>query len=193
MPIKPKIQVLTKEGVVRKDLYIFTMLSEEVNPIYLLALLNSKLISYFYVSKSTIALKDDFRQTTLGELRELPIMKISSSEQGPFIALSKYLLFLNETEERRKTEQELIEYIDKQVIDALVYELYFGEKFEEDGLKPNLLGLVEPYLEDIERLKTDDEELEVVKEVVEKIKGDKKVKREIEKIKSHEWVKEIES
>jgi len=183
---------LTKEGVVRKDLYIFTMLSKEVNPIYLLVLLNSKLISYFYVSKSTIALKDDFRQTTLGELRELPIIKISSSEQAPFIAFSKYLLFLNETEERRKTEKELIEFIDKQVIDSLVYELYFKEKIEEDGLKTNLLGVVEPYLKDIEGLETEEEKLKVIKEVVEKIKGDKKVEREIEKIKGHEWVRIVE-
>lgn len=183
---------LTKEGVVRKDLYIFTMLSKEVNPIYLLVLLNSKLISYFYVSKSTIALKDDFRQTTLGELRELPIIKISSSEQGPFIALSKYLLFLNETEGRRKNEKELIEFIDKQIIDSLVYELYFREKFEEEGLKSNLLGLVEPCLKDIENSETNEEKLKVIKEVVERIKSDKKVKREIEKIKSHEWVKVIE-
>ena len=33
----------------------------------------------------------------------------------------------------------------------------------------------------------------MVKEVVEKIRGNKKVKREIERIKSHEWVKMIRS
>jgi len=183
---------LTEEGVVKKDLYIFTMLSKEVNPFYLLALLNSKLISYFYVNKSTVALKDDFRQTTLKELRELPIIKVSFTEQGPFIALSKYLLFLNETEERRKTEKELIEFIDKQVIDSLVYELYFNEKFKEEGLKTNILGVVEPYLKGIENLKTGEEKLKLIKEVVEKIKSDRKVRGGIEKIKSNEWVKIIE-
>jgi hypothetical protein len=103
------------------------------------------------------------------------------------------MLFLSETEERRKTEKELIEFIDKQVIDSLVYELYFKEKFEEDGLKTNLFGLVEPYLKDIEGLEeTDEEKSKVIKEVVKEIKSDGAIKRKIEKIKSHEWVKEIE-
>jgi hypothetical protein len=103
------------------------------------------------------------------------------------------MLFLNETEERRKTEKELIEFIDKQVIDSLVYELYFIDKFEEDGLKTNLLGAVEPYLNDIEDLEADDEMLKVIKEAVVKIKSDRAIKREIERIKTHEWVKMIEA
>ena len=77
-------------------------------------------------------------------------------------------------------------------IGSLVYELYFKDKFEEDGLKTNLLGLVESYLKDIGDLKTEEEKLKVIKEVVERIKGDKKVKREIEQIRSHERVKAIE-
>ena len=97
------------------------------------------------------------------------------------------MLFLNKTEERRKSKKELIEFIDKQVIDSLVYELYFKEK-----LKTNLLELIEPYLKDIENLDSDEEKLEIIKEVVEKIKADDKIMKEIEKIKSHEWVKVIE-
>ena len=37
------------------------------------------------------------------------------------------------------------------------------------------------------------EKLKVIKEAVERIKSDKKVKSEIEKIKSHEWVRVIET
>jgi len=50
---------------------------------------------------------------------------------GPNGATS--LLFLNETEERRKTEKDLIEFIDNQVIDSLVYELYFKDKLKRMG------------------------------------------------------------
>jgi hypothetical protein len=56
-----------------------------------------------------------------------------------------------------------------------VYELYFKEKFKEDGLKTNLFGAVEPYLKDIESLETDEEKLVVIKGVVEKIKNEGKV------------------
>ncbi|RLG31504.1 hypothetical protein DRN97_09290, partial [Methanosarcinales archaeon] len=66
------------------------------------------------------------------------------------------------------------------------------EKFEDGGLKTNLLALVEPYLKDIEDLKTEEEKLKVIKEVVERIKGDRRVKRDIEEIRNHEWVMLIE-
>jgi hypothetical protein len=118
-------------------------------------------------------------------------IKLARSETL-FVYLSNYMLFLNETEERRESEKELIEFIDKQIIDSLVYELYFKEKFEEDSLKTNLAGLVEPHLKDIEGLKNDEEKLKVVKAVVEKIKKDGKVMKEIERIKGHEWVKIVE-
>ena len=107
------------------------------------------------------------------------------TSQQPFIILCDYMLFLNETEERRKAEKELIEFIDEQVIDSLVYELYFKEKFEDEGLKTNLLALVEPYLKDIEDLKTEEEKLRVIKGVVARIKGDRRVKSDIQKIKGY--------
>ena len=50
---------------------------------YLLALLNSRLFSFLYVRKSSLALKDDFRQTTLAELRNLPVREIPLEEQRP--------------------------------------------------------------------------------------------------------------
>lgn len=50
------------------------ILNEKKKTLYVLACLNSKLMSYMYVNLSSIATKDDFRQTTLGELRDLPIV-----------------------------------------------------------------------------------------------------------------------
>lgn len=82
--------------------------------------------------------------------------------------------------------------IDKQVIDSLVYELYFKEKFEEEGLETNLFGPVESYLKDIGDFKTEEEKLEVVKEVVERIKSDRAIKLELERIKNQEWVMVME-
>ncbi len=62
----------TDTFVNKKDLYIFKPLGEHsVN--YFLALINSKLLSYVYYHSDIIAQKDDFRQTTLEGLRNLPI------------------------------------------------------------------------------------------------------------------------
>jgi adenine-specific DNA-methyltransferase len=156
--------------------YILTILNSKFAKFYLNTIRRHRIEYYFY--------PDDFKR--------LPIKKIPLPSQRPFITFCDYVLFLNGTEERREAEKELIEFIDRQIIDSLVYELYFREKFEEEGLETNLFGLVEPYLEDVEDLKADEEKLKVIKEVVEKIKSDKKVEKEIEKIKSHEWVKVIE-
>jgi hypothetical protein len=60
--------------VVKKDLNPFVLEPDvKVSLLYLLANLNSKLHAYIYVNTSALALKDDFRQTTLAELAQLPI------------------------------------------------------------------------------------------------------------------------
>ncbi|MGB7532033.1 MAG: Eco57I restriction-modification methylase domain-containing protein [Halobacteriota archaeon] len=162
---------------------------------YLLCFLNSELFK-FYKINTFVAFGDAKGRgrckLDYNKMQKVPIQKVQESQKGVFKNLADYMLFLNETEERRKNEEELIEFIDKQVIDSLVYELYFKEKFEEEGLKTNILGLVEPYLKDVAGLKTDEEKPKVIKEVVEKIKMDGKVMREIERMKGDEWVRVVE-
>jgi len=110
--------------------------------------------------------------------------------QQSFITLADYMLFLNRNGKSRENEKELINFIDRQIIDSLVYELYFKEKFEQD--KINLLQLIEPHLKDIKKAKSDKEKLKIIKQVIGSIQLDKEVITTIEKIKNHEWVKIIE-
>ncbi|MCK4820386.1 N-6 DNA methylase, partial [bacterium] len=63
--------------VFKKDMNPFIINNSAWNPLFVLGILNSKLISYLYINTSAIATKDDFRQTTLAELRSLPIPSIS--------------------------------------------------------------------------------------------------------------------
>jgi len=130
------------------------------------------------------------------------------------------LLFLNATEKRRKQLKELINYFDRQIADSLVYELYFKEKFAEDGLykepKEYLLYAVSKHLKPIsydrwaqaywkkqlegnlteeeqkELEELEEENMKTVEEVCKALKEDVKVEKLIEKIKSHEWVKVVE-
>jgi hypothetical protein len=155
----------------------------------LLPILNSKLMNFYHTEKFLDKSKRLFQKILILNAKLFPI-KIPQN-QTPIITLCDYMLFLNETEERRNSEKELIEFIDKQAIDSLVYELYFKEKIEEEGLKTNLLELVEPYLVNIEEI-DDEVRLNMIEEVVGKIKKDRKVKNEIERIKGHEWVRVVE-
>jgi hypothetical protein len=103
------------------------------------------------------------------------------------------MLFLNSTEKRRNNEKNLIEFIDKKLIDCLVYELYLKERFNEDDIKSNLCVYVEPYLQDISHVTSEEQKLKIIKEAIGKIENDKRIMRQIEEIKSHSWVRRIET
>lgn len=63
--------------VSKKDIYILKLAEDDYSPYYLCALLNSRLLSFSYLSSATISKKDDFRQATLEGIRQLPIPRIS--------------------------------------------------------------------------------------------------------------------
>jgi type I restriction-modification system DNA methylase subunit len=62
----------TDDYVVKKDLNPFLRDGTTVSLQYLLANVNSAFHSYLYINRSSVATKDDFRQTTLTQLRKLP-------------------------------------------------------------------------------------------------------------------------
>jgi len=110
-------------------------------------------------------------------VRDFPLPNFKEIDEkaiGMISILCTYMLSLNATEERRESEKELTEFIDKEIIESLVYELYFKEE-----LGTNLFEFVEPYLIDIEGICDDETRLKTIEEVVEKTKQDGKVMREI--------------
>lgn len=75
--------------VTNKDYNPFVITSKDFDILYILALLNSRLFSYRYIKKSSLALKDDFRQTTLSEIRKFGIKRIDKNEQKKFADKAK--------------------------------------------------------------------------------------------------------
>jgi type I restriction-modification system DNA methylase subunit len=63
----------------KKDIYNFKVNSPKYSTLFLLALLNSRLLSFVYLQQDVAATKDDFRQTTLDGLRALPVRLIEFS------------------------------------------------------------------------------------------------------------------
>ena len=83
----------TDEAMVfKKDVSPFLITDPKIEPNYLLAVLNSRLLSWLYINTSSIATKDDFRQTTLAELRALPIPSASHADQAALTALVDRIL-----------------------------------------------------------------------------------------------------
>jgi len=128
--------------VFKKDLNPFLPKDDSFGPKALLAVLNSKLASFLYISSSAIATKDDFRQTTLAELRRLPIPIIlkQDAERKRLVALVDKMLTLTpalraaKSDAEKATLQNAVRKTDRD-IDQLVYQLY--------GLTPAEIALVE--------------------------------------------------
>lgn len=121
--------------VVKKDIYSFSLMNTNLREEYVLAILNSKLISFLYLNSSAISTKDDFRQTTLTELRNLPIYRLdlnskSDAERSDkLVNLSNQLIeskkkLINSMKDHDRTYWESrCNSIDRD-IDKLVYDLY---------------------------------------------------------------------
>jgi hypothetical protein len=104
--------------VFKKDINPFICINDSYSIKYLLGILSSKYISYLYLKMSSIATKDDFRQTTLSELRKLPIPKIDLIKQQQIILNVDNILTLKQTDYTIDTTALESE------IDQLVYQLY---------------------------------------------------------------------
>ncbi|MCH7962990.1 MAG: Eco57I restriction-modification methylase domain-containing protein [Bacteroidetes bacterium] len=104
--------------VFKKDINPFIPVNDDFHPKYLLALMASKFISFIYLNISSIATKDDFRQTTLAELREIPIPIIPLKEQKSFIQKADKILEMKVKDLGVNTSK-----IEKE-IDEMVYKLY---------------------------------------------------------------------
>jgi len=104
--------------VFKKDINPFIPIDNRFDCLFLTGIIASKLISFIYLNSSSIATKDDFRQTTLSELRKLPIPNISANKQTEISKIVKNILEIKETKPDADTSG-----LEKE-IDQLVYQLY---------------------------------------------------------------------
>jgi type I restriction-modification system DNA methylase subunit len=126
---------VTDDFVTNKSMQSILQLSEFHDLNYLLGLLNSRLISWYFLNRSQIAQRDDFPKIVLKESRSLPIIPINCSNPtdkacyDKMISLVDQMLSLNKklpaakTDHEKTSLQRQIDATDRQ-IDQLIYELY---------------------------------------------------------------------
>lgn len=107
-----------KRLVFKKDVNPFRVTNSRFPPKYVLGILNSRLMSFLYVNTSSIATKDDFGQTTLAELRRLPIAAATPDQQKRIERLVRRILSAKERDVETNTDT-----LERQ-IDELVYTIY---------------------------------------------------------------------
>ena len=89
----------------------------------LLAILNSSLMSFLYLSRSTAAVKDDFRQVTLSGLRELPIIFPDANA----------LVELAQLVQSREKQDGNVSDLERR-IDAIIYRTYGVTQAEQEAI-----------------------------------------------------------
>jgi len=77
-----------------RSLYSIKINNEDFLPLYVLTILNSQIIQFYYQTRFA-ADTDIFPKIRMGQVKELPIKKISLSAQQPFIAKADQMLSLN--------------------------------------------------------------------------------------------------
>jgi hypothetical protein len=96
---------------------------------WLLAILNSKLLSWYFVSLNGAARRDDFPKIIIKQTRELPVPQADNRSRSRLSKLAEQMLSLQATVEAAKSPGETerlrrqIDATDRQ-IDSLVYKLY---------------------------------------------------------------------
>ncbi len=79
----------------RSNIAIVEKTSSDISLKYILAVLNSKLLSYYFVKNTAKSVRKLFPKIILNDLRKFPIKKINSVEQEPFIENADKILALN--------------------------------------------------------------------------------------------------
>ncbi len=81
----------------RSNIAIVEKDKSEISLKYILAILNSKLMSYYFLKNTAKSVRKMFPKIILNDLRKFPIKKISAENQIPFITLAESILNSSET------------------------------------------------------------------------------------------------
>jgi len=120
--------VETKHYIVKKDLYSLVVPKDE-DIFYILGVLNSSLVSYLILSRNPITTKNDFRQISLSDIRNIPIPKVNSSNKKIVKTISDLA---------KKLSNNYNEDDDK-LLDIFIYHLY--------NISENQIELINSFLE----------------------------------------------
>lgn len=107
-----------EEFVTKKDIYIFIINNHKFSAKYLLAIINSKFISFMQTNISASAKKDDFTQITLNDIRKIKIPEITKKQKKDIENLVDQILAAKKSDPNADTTA-----LERE-IDQVVYQLY---------------------------------------------------------------------
>ena len=122
-----RLQFAYSEGgfAFKKNLYAIYDLDREINPYFLLAILNSKFYSYVQVGLNSSGQRDDYPAFSLQDYKNFLIPSISPNEQKSFIKLAERIILITKASDYQTNAEKQAKVRDvEHQIDELVYKLY---------------------------------------------------------------------
>ena len=149
----------------------------------MLSVLNSK-ISWYYMSVSASNLGKKGLRWKKIFVEKIPIPQIPASQQKPFETLVDYILFL------KSQDNDTQSFYFEQIIDGMVYELYFEKEIKQAGCE------ILKHLQDLPEITQEmskEEKQKIIDKVFAKLHSENHpVRRNLEKMKELESVKVVE-
>ena len=138
---------------------------------YILAIINSKLIKAYWL-KTSFDNKKTFPKIKKEPIESIPIVKANSRTQQLFIILVDYIIFLKSLPINQSINEFVpnshIVLVFEDIIDALVYELYFEEEFYRVNIA--FMIYAERDFESIENTIEEKDKIEIIKTVYQKLR-----------------------
>lgn len=139
IPSRPPycIHACYTDAIILNDLNSMNIVNMKESPLFILGVLNSRLMSFWFIHKFGKLSRGIFPQFKINELEQFPIM--ISNNQKPFEILVEYVIFLKALPNELKIDEYVSnEHITKQfeeVIDGMVFELYFTDEFKAKNIE----------------------------------------------------------
>ena len=155
IPSKPPycINACFVQETLLNDINSMNIINFSVSPKYILSILNSKLISFWFVHKFGKLQRGIFPQFKINELEIFPIKNINQLLQTKFSIISNYLMYLYNQSSSNifpHTDNTRIASHFEDMLNMMVYELYFEEHMKEVDL--DVLQFIASKLESLQNL-----------------------------------------
>ncbi|MFX1502581.1 MAG: Eco57I restriction-modification methylase domain-containing protein, partial [Promethearchaeota archaeon] len=150
---------------------------------YLLLLMNSKLMNFYYDFVFNLGAHLT-TEISVNNINHLPLKSLENYEI--FNIIADCMTQMNESDTLREKNKDFIEFLDE-LINLLIFEVIFSNKFQSNGLNTKLINLISQYI--INRKPTS---IQQIQECIKNLQNDEDIKIETQNIKQHPWVEIID-
>jgi hypothetical protein len=150
---------------------------------YLLLLMNSNLLNFYYDFVFNLGAHLT-TEISVYNINRLPLRSLQ--DYGLFNILTDYMNQMNENKASRDDNKKYIAFLDD-LINNLIYEIFFFDKFQSDGLNTNLINLVSQHL-----INRNLDSISLILTSIKNMQDDGNILNQVENIKNHPWIEIIE-